>query len=382
MRKTVLIPLLVLLAGCATYYDPSTGPSGSVYYVSADPGYPLAPANYAHAAHYPWWSLDHFYFGSGYHGSGFSLGLNFGSPYYGWHGYFYDPWYRPYRYAGWYPPYYRYPFYGHPYYRYPYYGHSHPHYRYFRPHPHGQHRRPHHPPSAGHGNADHERAHGRHRQDYPGSSEPPAAGYDPDLTARRGPGAAGSSRFVTVAPSATGGDRAVVIRRQWTTKPGPSRPHDTETPGVSAADHNGRESGGSVYRSPSYRDPGRQHRRSDAGREPARGRPETGSAGAMRSPRPDPVIRTIDVPGRPVMTIRAPARGKGPAPQRPQPIVPQPHGRQAQAVRTTTVAQPRASTSRPGAQRDDGHRPASGAATRASRPGRATAAGSEGRRRR
>jgi hypothetical protein len=124
MKKLMLIPLLLLLSGCVTYYYPESGVRDGVYYAQDDPSYvddsyvtgsaaySVGYANYAgYADYYPWASLDSFYLGYGGYsrsrgGIGWSFGLSYGytpwyAPYYG----YYSPWYAPY-YPRYYGPYY------------------------------------------------------------------------------------------------------------------------------------------------------------------------------------------------------------------------------------------------------------------------------------
>ncbi|MGD8384023.1 MAG: hypothetical protein PVF89_01320 [Lysobacterales bacterium] len=124
MKKLMLIPLLLLLSGCVTYYYPESGVRDGVYYAQDDPSYvddsyvtgsaaySAGYANYAgYADYYPWASLDSFYLGYGGYsrsrgGIGWSFGLSYGytpwyAPYYG----YYSPWYAPY-YPRYYGPYY------------------------------------------------------------------------------------------------------------------------------------------------------------------------------------------------------------------------------------------------------------------------------------
>ena len=112
MKKLLILPLLVLLTGCVTYYYPETALEDGVYYAEDDPSYVVYSGAYPGAAYYPWSSLDYFYlgyypyhrYGFGY-GSGFSFGIR----------YSYSPWYYPTSYYGFYSPrhtsYYHYPYY-------------------------------------------------------------------------------------------------------------------------------------------------------------------------------------------------------------------------------------------------------------------------------
>ena len=83
MKKLLILPLLVLLTGCVSYYYPATAYEDGVYYAEDDPAYVVYSDAYAGVSYYPWSSLDYFYlgynpypgysFGYGY-GSGFSFG--------------------------------------------------------------------------------------------------------------------------------------------------------------------------------------------------------------------------------------------------------------------------------------------------------------------
>jgi len=118
MKKLLILPLLVLLTGCVTYYYPETALEDGVYYAEDDPSYAVYSDGYAGVAYYPWSSLDYFYlgyhpypgwglgYGYGAYGSGFSFGVSYG----------YSPWYYPYNaygyyYSPWYASHYHYPHY-------------------------------------------------------------------------------------------------------------------------------------------------------------------------------------------------------------------------------------------------------------------------------
>jgi len=162
MKNLLILPLLVLLTACVTYYDPETALEDGVYYAGNDLSYVLNADPYAGVSYYPWSSLDHFYLGYnpyprhgfgyayGGYGSGSSFGINYG----------YSPWYYPYSYYGYYSPWYA------SYYHYPHY------------------------PA---------------RRPWRGYSEPPV------------------SRHVSTAPYGYSGNRGMVIRGRDTTKIGKSR---------------------------------------------------------------------------------------------------------------------------------------------------------------
>jgi hypothetical protein len=114
MKRLLILPFLVLLTSCVTYYYPQTALQDGVYYAEDDPSYVVYSNSYAGVAYYPWSSLDYFYmgyypyprygFGYGY-GGGWSFGVSYG----------YSPWYYPYSnygyYSPWYASYYHYPYY-------------------------------------------------------------------------------------------------------------------------------------------------------------------------------------------------------------------------------------------------------------------------------
>jgi len=85
MKKLLILPLFMLLTACVTYYYPKTALKDGIYYAEDDPSYVVYSGTYAGAAYYPWVSLDYFYLA-----------------------------YYPYRYYGYYSPWYishfRYPY--------------------------------------------------------------------------------------------------------------------------------------------------------------------------------------------------------------------------------------------------------------------------------
>ena len=110
MKKLLILPLLVLLTGCVTYYYPETAFEDGVYYAEDDPSYAVNQNRYIGVGYYPWASLDYFYLGYQpypiypyYYGfpAGFASG--------------YSPWFYPFSGYGFYSPlyvsYYHYPFY-------------------------------------------------------------------------------------------------------------------------------------------------------------------------------------------------------------------------------------------------------------------------------
>jgi len=95
MKKLLIVPLMVLLTGCVTYYQPETALEDGVYYAEDDPSYSLNAGDYSGFVYYPWSSLDYFY--QGYWPSyGFAYGYSFALGY--------SPWGYPYGYPGFYSP--------------------------------------------------------------------------------------------------------------------------------------------------------------------------------------------------------------------------------------------------------------------------------------
>ncbi|MBA7645837.1 hypothetical protein ES703_53596 [subsurface metagenome] len=127
MKRNLLIPLLMILSGCATYYVPVTEYEEFPEYVEGDSSYYVGDgyeytdysASYESAHVYPWWSVDYFYLGSHQSRSNFSVGINYGHGYnnFGYSNGWYDPFYQPYspysyysplHFSWWYAPYYDY----------------------------------------------------------------------------------------------------------------------------------------------------------------------------------------------------------------------------------------------------------------------------------
>lgn len=99
MKKLLILPLLVFLTGCVTYYQPEAGLEDGVYYAEDDPSYILNSGDYSGVVYYPWSSLDYFYLGYwSYPSYGFSYGYSFALGY--------SPWGYPYGYPGYYSPWY------------------------------------------------------------------------------------------------------------------------------------------------------------------------------------------------------------------------------------------------------------------------------------
>ena len=97
MKKLLILPLLILLTGCVTYYYPETAFEDGVYYAEDDPSYVLNSSDYSGVVYYPWSSLDYFYLGYWpYSGYGFVQGYPIGLGY--------SPWDYPNGYYGYYSP--------------------------------------------------------------------------------------------------------------------------------------------------------------------------------------------------------------------------------------------------------------------------------------
>jgi hypothetical protein len=98
MKKLLILPLLIFLSGCVSYYQPETALEDGVYYAEDDPSYVVYQDDYS-GAYYPWSSLDYFYMG--YYSyprllhSGYSFGFRYGfaSPYYPYSYYGSVPWF-------------------------------------------------------------------------------------------------------------------------------------------------------------------------------------------------------------------------------------------------------------------------------------------------
>ena len=57
MKKLLILPLCMLLTACVTYYYPQTALKDGIYYAEDDPSYVVNSGG----AYYPWVSLDYFY---------------------------------------------------------------------------------------------------------------------------------------------------------------------------------------------------------------------------------------------------------------------------------------------------------------------------------
>ena len=57
MKKLLVLPFVLLLSGCVTYYYPKTAMKDGIYYAEDDPSYVVN----SDAMYYPWVSLDYFY---------------------------------------------------------------------------------------------------------------------------------------------------------------------------------------------------------------------------------------------------------------------------------------------------------------------------------
>lgn len=97
MKKLFILPLLILMTGCVTYYLPDTALEDGVYYAEDDPSYIFNSGDYSGVVYYPWSSLDYFYLGyRPYPGYGFIYDYPLG-----WG---YSPWGYPYTHYGYNSP--------------------------------------------------------------------------------------------------------------------------------------------------------------------------------------------------------------------------------------------------------------------------------------
>jgi len=221
MKKLLILPLLVLLTSCVTYYYPQTALQDGVYYAEDDPSYVVYSDSYAGVAYYPWSSLDYFYlgyypyprYGYGY-GGGFSFGISYG----------YSPWHYPYSYHGYYSPWYA------SYYHYPYYPVMRPYHGYY-----SRHNRGHHKYNKGHRGGGHDRYAGNDNRDRRNRGDENEDRYEnPDKRRKKGSqinsyGASRVNRYVSTAPSGYSSNRGMVIRNRETTKIGKSRLEPTKS---------------------------------------------------------------------------------------------------------------------------------------------------------
>ena len=228
MKKLLILPLLVLLTSCVSYYYPQTALQDGVYYAEDDPSYVVYSNSYAGVAYYPWSSLDYFYmgyypyprygFGYGY-GGGWSFGVSYG----------YSPWYYPYSYYGYYSPWYA------SYYHYPYYPAWRPYHGYY-----SRYNRGHHKYRRGHGGGGHDRYVDNDNYDPRERGAENEDRYEnPDERSNKGSqfnsySASRGNRYVSTAPSGYSSNRGMVIRSNETTKIGKSRLEPNKSPPVQA----------------------------------------------------------------------------------------------------------------------------------------------------
>jgi hypothetical protein len=236
MKKLLILPLLVLLTGCVTYYYPETALEDGVYYAEDDPSYVAYSGGYSGVAYYPWYSLDYFYLGY-YPYPGYSIGYAYPSGLSLGFGYGFSPWYYPGHYYGYYSPWYG-SYYNH--YRYAY----HPAWRPYRGYYSGYHgqrywkkKQRHNDRYAGNDRHDgddtyygnerydrHDRNDRRNRSDdkfRPGDHASDRRGQEqPDQNR-----SSTVRRYVSTAPGAQSGNRGVVIRNRESAKVGKSRLH-------------------------------------------------------------------------------------------------------------------------------------------------------------
>jgi hypothetical protein len=91
MRAIVTIAIITLLSGCVNYNKPIYDDGQGVYYEDQGSDYSVSSsASFAHAAAYPWWSIDYFYLGH--------------NPYRPWPHMYYSPYFYPHYFSVLYPP--------------------------------------------------------------------------------------------------------------------------------------------------------------------------------------------------------------------------------------------------------------------------------------
>jgi len=215
MKKLLILPFLILLTGCVSYYYPQTALKDGVYYAEDDPSYVVYSNSYSGIAYYPWYSLDYFYMGYhpypryGYGGGGrWSFGFGFG----------YSPWYHPYGYYGYYSPWYA------SYNHYPYYPAWRPYHGYYSRHNGGYHRG-----GGDHRGGRHDRYAGNDRYDQldPGDDSGQSNGGSDDRGSRGNPphsyDTSQVSRYVSTAPAGYSDNRGMVIRSRGSAKTGKNR---------------------------------------------------------------------------------------------------------------------------------------------------------------
>lgn len=312
MKRVFAIAATLLLSGCVSYYYPQYDADEGVYY-AADDGHGSVRVSYRESAYYPYWSVDHFYFGGywGSYSSSVSIGYHWGYPYRPWYVYDPYPWpyyggwaYRPYY---WYGPHYHYAWYD-PYWywrhhRYRYYGHHGGHY--------GGHYGGGHHGGGHHGGGHHGGGHGGH--DY---GQPPDRGVAFDdrqrdrelMTGGRGNGRPPTS---TTTRQVGAGGAASSVRYREERKQGPSRLE----PVGSVADPAGRPA---VQVPRPSAEPVRQRRVTGDGREV-----RYAGERKVRESRMEP-LRSEPAPSRPVRVapVTRPTRAERPVSRSPErPVV-------------------------------------------------------------
>ncbi len=299
MKKLLILPLLVLLTGCVTYYYPQTAMQDGVYYAEDDPSYVVYSDGYAGAAYYPWSSLDYFYlgyypyprYGYGY-GGGFSFGVSYG----------YSPWYYPYGYYGYYSPWYA------SYSHYPYYPAWRPYHGYYSRHNGG-----HHKYNKGYRGDGRDRYVENDNQNRRSHGDENEDRYEKPDDRRNQSGQFNSysasrvNRYVSTAPSGYSSNRGMVIRNRETTKTGKSRLEPTKSVPVQAVSVS---SSNSRTAQPSYRTrrSGSEVRYSAAAKQ---GRSRTGP---VESSAPSQGIRISAPQSRDVVATGNDARSRQSAP--------------------------------------------------------------------
>lgn len=224
MKKLLILPLLMLLTSCVTYYYPETAYEDGVYYAEDDPSYAVYSDSYAGAAYYPWSSIDFFYTGYyPYSGLGYHSGFSFGFSY------SYSPWYYPYYDYGYYYPSHR-NHYWHAYnpYSRPYQGYCSGHYNCGKNKNHN--RGDKHDRYAGGGRRNRDRE--DRNDEYADDRHPKDDNNERDVGRSRN---ASVRRYVSTPPSGHSSNRGMVIRNNESTKISKSRLEPDKTTPVQSA---------------------------------------------------------------------------------------------------------------------------------------------------
>lgn len=226
MKKLLILPLLMLLTGCVTYYYPETAYEDGVYYAEDDPSYTVYSDSYVGAAYYPWSSIDFFYTGY-YPYSGFTLGWGYHSGFSFGYSYAYAPWYYPYNSYGYYYPSYR-PHHPHAYYphRRPYQGYCSGYYNC------GKNKKHHRGGSHDRYVRDENRDRNDRFNEYDDDKHPKSDANKSDVGSSQ---SAPVRRYVSTPPSGYSSNRGMVIRNNESTKISKSRLEPDKTTPIQSA---------------------------------------------------------------------------------------------------------------------------------------------------